>query len=262
MPVRPVRLARHVGQRQALPVVDRVGSSCIAPTRKGTDFMELPTNPLPEPPDPKDAPHPLDDPVLLPGDPMLDALENSIVFPQDRADSLARHDPLLMDDLARKLDALERNIEGTGPLPQGGPPVPANAQPPESSLANPASERPESPSGSNPTVRMAPPSSQMPPGLERPNLLSPRARSSLNPARPSASRGRTNAGGGNSSLSQCPEQGDLIHKPEDCQGCPKYRHWPEGTEEEPGECWFDWEMTRWLREHNRKDRGEDGADDV
>jgi len=52
----------------------------------------------------------------------------------------------------------------------------------------------------------------------------------------------------------CPEEHDLVDLGE-CTSCPKYRHWPEGTSEEPRECWHDWEVRDFLA---RKDREEDG----
>ena len=36
----------------------------------------------------------------------------------------------------------------------------------------------------------------------------------------------------------CPENHERINAGQ-CENCEKYRHWPEGTEEEPRECWYD-----------------------
>ena len=39
----------------------------------------------------------------------------------------------------------------------------------------------------------------------------------------------------------CPATHELIDL-EDCQSCEKYRHWPAHTDEEPSECWYDWQV--------------------
>jgi hypothetical protein len=46
-------------------------------------------------------------------DPLLDALENSIINPPDFLDPIAERDDVLMDDLARQLDQVEAGIENT-----------------------------------------------------------------------------------------------------------------------------------------------------
>ncbi len=38
----------------------------------------------------------------------------------------------------------------------------------------------------------------------------------------------------------CPESHEVINVRE-CESCEKYRHWPQGTDEEPRECWYDWQ---------------------
>jgi hypothetical protein len=41
----------------------------------------------------------------------------------------------------------------------------------------------------------------------------------------------------------CPQTGEFIDEGK-CEECEYYRHWPEGSEEEPRECWFDWQITQ------------------
>lgn len=53
------------------------------------------------------------------------------------------------------------------------------------------------------------------------------------------SRASTGARGGGSSRI-CPESNELINF-EQCGSCEKYRCWPDGTGEEPRECWYDWQ---------------------
>lgn len=38
----------------------------------------------------------------------------------------------------------------------------------------------------------------------------------------------------------CPESHEVIDR-EQCKNCEKFRYWPEGTKEEPRECWHDWQ---------------------
>jgi len=38
----------------------------------------------------------------------------------------------------------------------------------------------------------------------------------------------------------CPESHGLIDKKK-CESCEKYRHWPQGADEEARECWYDWQ---------------------
>jgi hypothetical protein len=38
---------------------------------------------------------------------------------------------------------------------------------------------------------------------------------------------------------------------EQCESCEKYRHWPEGTDEEPRECWYDWQDSQAFTEDER-----------
>lgn len=50
--------------------------------------------------------------------------------------------------------------------------------------------------------------------------------------------------GKNSRPRFCPETRKLIDEQKNCQYCEKYRHWPEGTNQEPRKCWYDWQMER------------------
>ncbi|MCP4261029.1 MAG: hypothetical protein GY774_26485 [Planctomycetes bacterium] len=49
----------------------------------------------------------------------------------------------------------------------------------------------------------------------------------------------------------CPENHESINE-QKCQSCEKYRRWPEGTDEEPQECWYDWQ-TQPLHDESEKD---------
>jgi hypothetical protein len=53
------------------------------------------------------------------------------------------------------------------------------------------------------------------------------------------------AGGGTGAATNrqqryCQESHDAVSQ-QQCEDCDKYRHWPEGTNEGPRECWHDWQ---------------------
>ena len=221
--------------------------------------MELPPNPLPDLPDPDGLAGPGGDPGALRGDPMLDALERSIAEPPGPANmSMQLSDLLQMDPLGKQLEAVERSVEWGASWPDGGPPTSASAtaRPPGPLPADAANEIPGPAS---------PPSPQLAPGTPGPpwgdSLDRRRPELGPDPNRehyyhPRASSGsHASAGGGSSTLSVCPDRNELIYRPDDCQDCPRYRHWPDGTDEEPRECWFDWELRQRL-----SDRVEDDGD--
>ena len=183
-------------------------------------------------------------------DPLLDDLEQSIEkppglgdFPDDSADRF-------MDDLGRRLDAVEESIEGAIPLilepipdlhldePGELPDEPA--QPLEDQGPYRASEDSdelrESPSDDTPEA--APPVLPLPslPGRRGGNIA--RRRRLRFPRGSSGRIGRRRVRG-NKDNRFCPESHELIDTAA-CESCDKYRHWPEGTDQEPRECWHAW----------------------
>ncbi|MBN2137562.1 MAG: hypothetical protein JW720_07140 [Sedimentisphaerales bacterium] len=54
----------------------------------------------------------------------------------------------------------------------------------------------------------------------------------------------------------CPDISELVAK-ENCEYCDKYRHWPEGTDDEPKECWYDWEAAPKPDKHGDEEDDED-----
>jgi len=50
----------------------------------------------------------------------------------------------------------------------------------------------------------------------------------------------------------CPEIFEIVSE-QDCQACEKYRHWPEGTDDEPRECWYDWKANQPLADSEEDD---------
>ena len=201
-----------------------------------------------EPPNPLDSQEPLDDPLL-------DALEHSIENPPGFVDPLAEHDEQLMDDLARQLDKLEASIENTPPLAPE-PEVVIDGDEPSVVADESTSE------ASSPLEGHEPPETTEDQTSPLPDLQDPSA-STAHPRRPL--RKPPHRGGG-SSLGQqglpfnkrvprisgrivagrnwnirfCPESRERIDEKK-CKSCEKYRHWPQGTKEEPRECWYDWQ---------------------
>lgn len=53
-------------------------------------------------------------------------------------------------------------------------------------------------------------------------------------------RGKTGLSIGSQMTRYCPETQEVISN-DKCDDCEKYRHWPEGTDDEPRECWHDWQ---------------------
>ena len=203
-------------------------------------------------------------------DPLLNGLERSIEKPPGLRDPLADPDELLMDDLGRQLDALEASIENSPPVPPlpGTDPdtdgsIPGGSGPagPEPSLPEEASSVPESTTETFGSFDTSPPPPQdshhrlpppNPPGLPSPRrgggggrrtgAFSSRHRipGHLKPKMPRPSY----------SARYCPETHEMIDKKQ-CESCEKYRHWPEGTTEEPRQCWHDWQATQ----PNDRDKG-------
>ena len=59
-------------------------------------------------------------------------------------------------------------------------------------------------------------------------------------------RGRVGTGATSNYL-YCPESRESID-PHECTSCDKYHHWPEGTQEELMECWYEWERRKVAKE--------------
>jgi len=189
-----------------------------------------------QPPNPLGNQDPLDDPLL-------NALERSIESPPGFADPLAEHDEQFMDDLAQQLDKLEASIENTpllSPEPEavmGGDElsVVEGNEPPETSddQTSPPHDL-EDPSAS--TARPRRPLRKPP---RRGGGSSRRKRGLLFKRRIPRLSGRT-VPGRNWNIRFCPESRERIDEKK-CKSCEKYRHWPQGTKEEPRECWYDWQ---------------------
>jgi len=223
-----------------------------------SEIMTHPTNPLPNPDSPDDQPA---------SDPMLDAVERSIENPDGFTDPLADHqgDTYYMDDLARGLGAVEASIEGRPPMPTG-PHLPEaledEIERPEDALPDETSEdemrRAEEDALEGPT---SPARGGSSPLRERP-LLPPLEGTGgghlpvLPPIRQSiGARSGARAGVGRR-IRICPESHERIDE-ENCLSCEKYRHWPEGTDEEPKECWYDWKARSSCTEEGDDDDAEE-----
>jgi len=222
--------------------------------------MANPVNPH-ESPGVPDGSAPLDDPLL-------DAIERSIEDPSGLTDPLLHGPHPGMDDLAFQLDQVEASIEGAPHIVPGSGPAPDEVEMPLDAEdlsgldAGPFEEAIDALLGSaeNPEiledshlankdgwVSRAPDDRGAPRGSSHPRSRSGRGRaadrrvhsgmrSRAGRFRP---RGRTGIRIVDGSRI-CPECHELMTE-EDCRECDKYRHWPEGTEEEPRECWYDWQ---------------------
>jgi hypothetical protein len=226
---------------------------------------------------------PLFDPIVPPvppinpdplSDPLLDAVERSIENPPGMSDPLVQGGNPAIDDLAGQLDQVEQNIEN----PLGYPPGPKHAPgvargryddglpedwtrfldgPDETDeslqerldaledklkmMPNDSMPRTSERHDSSPCRSQAP----LPPQPRRTGegWSQPGIQPQLGGSRP---RGRTGAGPiGIGRI--CPEAGEFVSE-EQCQDCDKYRHWPEGTDEEPRECWHEWRERKPLTE--------------
>jgi len=194
----------------------------------------------------------------LPDDPLLDALERSIENPPGFVDPLTENDESLMDDIAKQLDLIEAGTESTPPIPLlpgivddvNGPDVQddesGNPEALESvdNLDGDDDEKHKLPSLLPPSLHdsltgTTGPSqwpSKPPPGQQSDN----RGRQEF-AIKKHISRGGAGAGATTKRTSRCcPESHELIDE-QKCESCEKYRHWPEGTDEEPKECWYDWQ---------------------
>lgn len=226
--------------------------------------MENPLNPL-------GSQDPLDNQGRGPlDDPLLDAFEHNIEKPPGLTDPLVEHeqDQQSMDDLAHQLEALEASIENALPVPPEprGPgdidepsgPADDSATPDVTSVEDDSdttdakgdtggsfqNSLPLPPQGLSRTLPPNPPLSRIL------NRGSGRAGRSRMPIHRGLGRGPWRRVA-RLDLRTCPESREVIAK-ERCEDCEKYRHWPEGTTEEPRECWYDWQA---------RARAEEGDDD-
>lgn len=208
--------------------------------------MQDPLNPL-ENQNPLDNQNPLEDPLL-------DALERSIENPAGFTDPPAEHDKLFMDDTAKQLEEVEAGIEDA-PLIQ--PELEAVQDANEPNVQGDESAIQKAPSPADPykpsevtekmwgTFDTAPPIPQegsahtLPPNPPLPKMPV-RGGGSIRPRRGLPLKGRLpgrKMAGTNIDLRFCPEVHETVNTQE-CEKCEKYRHWPEGTNEEPKECWY------------------------
>jgi len=201
-----------------------------------------------QPPNPLDNQDPLDDPLL-------DALERSIENPPGFVDPLAEHDEQLMDDLAQQLDKLEASIENTPPLAPESDAVMDGDEP--SVVADEFTSETSSPTEEHEPPETTEDQTSTPPDLQDQSASTPkpiqrlrkpphrgggssrRKRGLLFKRRIPRLSGRT-VPGRNWNIRFCPESRERIDEKK-CKSCEKYRHWPEGTKEEPRECWYDWQ---------------------
>ncbi len=194
------------------------------------------------------------------GDPLLDAVEHNIENPPGLLDLCASmSDGLFMDDLAKQLGHIERDVEGPfvmrpdfDVLPDHDLPIlgddedtTAESFMPEDDVRLPEPEQPPFAQGlsSGTTTRNQ--------STSKPPLGADTGRSYR---RPSSIKHHSGGGGCTKAMiSQnqryCPDTHDSVDE-QQCESCDKYRHWPEGTDEEPKECWHDWTMAENIRKPN------------
>jgi len=231
--------------------LDPIGNPLHDSLSPGTGLPQDPTDPL----NALGLPGAVPDPLSL-GDPMLDALEQSIQNPPGFVDPLIEQDGLFMDDVARRLDQVEANIENASPVPllpgdqAGGVPIIEDEELPATQLspAEDGARLPEAeeadelqnipPQNSQRTVTPRPGSSRKPPFTLRSGDGGHGGHREPFPRTTFAGGRLTKARGGGSARA-CPDTNESVNK-EYCQCCEKYRHWPDGTDEEPKECWHDW----------------------
>ena len=208
---------------------------------------------MPDPLNPLNSPDPLDDP-------MLDAVERSIENPPGFEDPLAERDDIFMDGLGKQLCALEDNVENSPSMvpmapPAGGPPVDLSAYRLPNEETDPLTNDNATPAATHEefgTFASRPPLPED--GLTR-----------TPPPNPPESRMLNRGGGAARRKKRLPVQrdarsrkGPTMIRPNDhycletheiinshlCEDCEKLRHWPEGSTEDPRECWYDWQAAR------------------
>jgi hypothetical protein len=231
--------------------------------------MQNPLNP-PGNPDPFGNDSPLTDP-------MLDALEKSIENPPGFTDPLVENPELLMDSLGRQLDAVEASMESVQPIPPAQPEpggivdeegMDEQGDVPETSegFMTPDSEESSETSwgfwgtfDSSPPLLLEGSASTPPPNPPESRMLRRGAGRAKRRKGPPPVRRRSLVKGGSVmgklNMRYCPESHETIHK-EECEDCEKYRRWPEGTDEELRQCWYDWQARPPLDKPD--DEGDEG----
>ncbi|MBN2139001.1 MAG: hypothetical protein JW720_14425 [Sedimentisphaerales bacterium] len=218
--------------------------------------MGVPLDPV-DPLNPLGIPGIVPDPLQL-GDPMLDAVEQSIQNPPGFADPFLEQDGPFMDDVAKRLDHVEASIENASPiLPLqseqigAGPVMDNECISARTELSEDESKTPEAEEeGKSRDAPQQQPQRAIPlrPGLDREPPFTLRSGDGGHgghrepSARTASAAGRFTKTRGTSGTRFCPDTNYSVDK-EDCRCCDKYRHWPEGAEEEPRECWHDWMAT-------------------
>jgi len=211
-------------------------------------------------------------------DPFLDGLERSIENPPGFTDPLIESDAPLMDNLAKQLDAVEAGIENPSPnTPGPRPDVPTAEEatgdeimPGVESDIGPDAFTPDTDESSETTPEGG--ESERLPDADLPYdpLIHPKSGISSRPPHPKYGDGWRQSGHGpvrrsrpggraigpaRSALRHCPDSRELVDT-DNCGSCEKYRHWPEGTAEEPRECWYDWQAMPQI-EHNKTESNEE-----
>lgn len=191
-----------------------------------------------------------------PDDYMLDALERSIEKSRSLPDPLMANQNFLIDKISRQLDQVEASIENTPSiLPKfaiANDWILLNAQNSEIGILE--TTLPIEDFGASANLN----------GIGQVSQNDSKQVVSQNPSTTSTRQdsggirrhdntakgykplygGRTNVQSG-ISLRHCPENHEIVDV-ETCESCEKYRHWPEGTNEEPRECWHDWQVTQFC----------------
>ena len=234
--------------------LDPIGNPLHDSFSPGTGLPNDPTDPL----NPLGIPGAVPDPLSL-GDPMLDALEQSIVNPPGFADPNTEQDGMFMDDVAKRLDQVEASMENPAPsLPLPAEQIGAapmgdqehtSVQPgwsEEEEAKTPEAEeedqlRETRPPDSQKAVPLRPELSREPPSTLKSGDGGHGGHREPS-ARTASAGGRFTKTRGASGTRFCPDTNYSVDK-KDCQDCNEYRHWPEGTEKEPRECWHDWVAT-------------------
>ncbi len=217
--------------------------------------MSEPINPI-ENSGPSDNVNPLDDPLL-------DAIEKSIENPPGFNDPLTENDELFMDDLAKQLGAVEASIEDISPVPhvsgpadsgentggdepemQGNEPVISGELPISDDYGRTGVvEHLRDQSDSPPPHPQESSSRMLPPNPPESRILkrgSGHGSGKKGLPKSRRTRGKTGLSTGSQMTRYCPEIREVININK-CDDCEKYRHWPEGADKEPRECWYDWQ---------------------
>ena len=210
-----------------------------------------------DPFEPQDDQEPLEDP-------MLDAIERSIENPPGFEDPLAGPGDDYIDDVGRLLGDLEAATESPPPMlpepieteeselsdsPDGEFAQPDQAVPPEgvtpSEVAEDIGGVPQIPAPRESERSSSESASRTP--REHPKTTRGRGTGGGRRGWPRATRrvghGGHMTGRRSRGMRYCPESREIVDE-QQCKSCEKYRRWPEGTKEEPRECWYDWEARR------------------